>query len=172
MVIEQDLGIVAMDFKGEYDSGKNYEAKNVVTYNGSSYVALKETKGNEPNNTEFWALLAKRGEKGEQGIQGPQGEKGDKGDKGDTGEQGLQGIQGIQGPAGQDGLTVAVSVNDTIYTNVNGVITLPNIPSETSNLINDSDFTTKKYVDDSITTALGDISTILSTLTTVSEVTE
>ena len=92
------------------------------------------------------------GEQGPQGIQGEQGPKGDKGDKGDPfiysdftpeqleglrgpqgiqGEQGPQGIQGeqgpqgIQGPKGNDGLTTQVKVNGTTYTQVNGLITLP-----------------------------------------------
>ena len=53
------------------------------------------------------------------------GLKGEKGDKGDTGEQGLQ---GIQGPKGDDGLTTQVRVNGTTYTQVDGLITLPDYP--------------------------------------------
>ena len=86
-----------------------------------------------------------QGPKGEQGDIGPQGDKGDKGDKGDTGEQGPQGIQGEigpqgpkgdtgergpQGPAGQDGLTTQVRVNGTTYTQVDGLITLPDYPAD------------------------------------------
>jgi hypothetical protein len=81
------------------------------------------------------------GPQGEQGIQGPQGIQGiqgPKGDKGDTGEQGPQGIQGPEGPqgptgatgpAGQDGLTTQIEVNGQTYTQVSGVITLPNYPT-------------------------------------------
>jgi hypothetical protein len=70
-----------------------------------------------------------------------QGEKGDKGDKGDTGEQGIQGIQGEKGDKGdkgedgsngKDGLTTTVSVNGTNYKHSNGVITLPNYPTDSS----------------------------------------
>ena len=101
-----------------------------------------------------------KGEQGEQGPQGIQGEVGPKGDtgergpqgpKGDTGPQGLQGIQGEQGPqgeqgiqgpkgdtgergpqgpAGQDGLTTQVRVNGTTYTQVDGLITLPDYPAD------------------------------------------
>ncbi len=72
-----------------------------------------------------------QGEQGPQGIQGEQGPKGDKGDpgeqgpKGDKGDPGEQGPQGIQGPKGNDGLTTQVKVNGTTYTQVNGLITLP-----------------------------------------------
>ena len=71
-------------------------------------------------------LKGDKGDKGDPGIQGeigPQGIQGPKGDKGDTGEQGPAGANG------QDGLTTAISVNGNTYTHVDGVITLPNYPS-------------------------------------------
>ena len=92
-----------------------------------------------------------KGDKGETGEQGPQGKIGPQGPKGDTGPQGLQGIQGEQGPqgehgiqgpkgdtgergpqgpAGQDGLTTQVRVNGTTYTQVDGLITLPDYPAD------------------------------------------
>ena len=55
------------------------------------------------------------------------GLKGEKGDKGDTGEQGPQ---GLQGPKGDDGLTTQVRVNGTTYTQVDGLITLPDYPAD------------------------------------------
>lgn len=110
--------------RGEYNSATTYEKLNVVSYNGSSYCALKETTGNLPTNSEYWQLYAEKGEKGDkgdkgdtgetgpqgpQGVQGPQGpqgvqgEKGEKGDKGDTGPQGPKGETGLQGPQGEIG---------------------------------------------------------------------
>ena len=98
--------------------------------------------------------IGPQGPKGEQGEQGPQGIQGEVGPKGDTGEQGPQGLQGIQGeqgpqgeqgiqgpkgdtgergpqgPAGQDGLTTQVRVNGTTYTQVDGLITLPDYPAD------------------------------------------
>lgn len=86
-----------------------------------------------------------QGLKGDPGEQGPKGEKGDTGAKGDVGpkgERGLQGVQGpkgetgeqgpqgIQGPAGADGLTTQVKVNGVTYTQVNGLITLPDYPAD------------------------------------------
>ena len=90
------------------------------------------------------------GAKGDKGDKGDKGEIGPQGSKGDTGPQGLQGIQGeqgpqgepgiqgpkgdtgergLQGPAGQDGLTTQVRVNGTTYTQVDGLITLPDYPA-------------------------------------------
>lgn len=69
------------------------------------------------------------GEQGPQGIQGEQGPQGLQGPKGDTGEQGVQGEQGPQGPKGDDGLTTQVRVNGTTYTQVDGLITLPDYPA-------------------------------------------
>lgn len=88
--LRQVLGKVAYYSRGAYDSSFLYKKHDVVTYQGSSYVSLKETQDNLPTNEEYWMLLAKKGDKGDtgpqgiQGIQGIQGEKGDKGDKGDT----------------------------------------------------------------------------------------
>lgn len=93
-----------------------------------------------------------QGPQGEQGIQGIQGPKGDKGDpftyadftpeqlaglKGEKGDKGDKGEQGPQGPAGADGLTTAISVNGTTYTQVDGVITLPDYPSITGGTTDD-----------------------------------
>ena len=82
------------------------------------------------------------GERGIQGEQGPKGDKGDQGPAGETGPQGEQGPQGIQGPKGdqgkvgpqgpagadgKDGLTTSIRLNGTTYTQVDGLITLPNV---------------------------------------------
>lgn len=94
-------------------------------------------------------LKGDKGDKGDTGEQGPQGAKGDPGIKGEIGPQGIQGPKGDkgdtgeQGPAGtngKDGLTTAISVNGSTYTQVNGIVTLPNYPttgggSGTSNVV-------------------------------------
>ena len=115
-----------------------------------------------------------QGPQGEQGLKGDTGEQGPKGDKGDPGEQGPQGIQGeigpqgIQGPKGdkgdtgeqgpagangQDGLTTAISVNGNTYTHVDGVITLPDYPSNTGGGTTTDDVAT----DEEVSTALNSI---------------
>ena len=65
MIREQVLGIVAMEPMGEYSANVKYEKLNIVTYNGSTYSALKDTLGNEPTNDEYWQLIAKKGDKGD-----------------------------------------------------------------------------------------------------------
>ena len=95
---------------------------------------LKGDKGDKGERGEQ-GLQGIKGDKGDQGEQGLQGEKGDpgvqgeKGEKGDPGPQGIQGEQGIQGPKGDDGLTTQVRVNGTTYTQVDGLITLPDYPA-------------------------------------------
>ena len=79
-----------------------------------------------------------------------------KGEKGDQGAQGPQGEIGPQGPAGQngaDGLTTSISVNGTTYTQVDGVITLPNYPSNTGGGTTTDDVAT----DEEVSTALNSI---------------
>ena len=70
------------------------------------------------------------GEQGPQGFQGPKGDTGPQGLQGPKGDTGEQGLQGLQGPAGQDGLTTQVRVNGTTYTQVDGLITLPDYPAD------------------------------------------
>ena len=66
--------------KGTWVAETNYVKPDVVYYNGSSYIALKDTYGVTPGtDSTKWMLLA---------------QKGDKGDKGDTGEKGEQGASG------------------------------------------------------------------------------
>lgn len=62
-----ELGIVGIKNMGVYDSQTPYEKLNVVTYNGSSYCALKNSKGVAPTNTEYWQLYAEKGDTGPQG---------------------------------------------------------------------------------------------------------
>ena len=68
--------------KGEYNPSTAYKALNIVSQNGSSYVAIQDTQGNPPTDTTYWQLLAQRGEQGKQGVQGPPGEKGSPGEPG------------------------------------------------------------------------------------------
>lgn len=42
--------------KGAYNANTTYEVLDLVTYNGSSYIALKSTKGNVPTNATYWQL--------------------------------------------------------------------------------------------------------------------
>ena len=97
-----------------------------------------------------------QGDIGPQGPQGPQGIQGEKGDKGDKGDPGEQGPQGIQGEPGQDGLTTQVRVNGNTYTQTEGLIELPNyptVPTNISELNNDSNYATETFVTNKIAEA-------------------
>ena len=92
-----------------------------------------------------------KGDKGDTGEQGPQGIQG---------EQGPQGIQGEQGPAGadgQDGLTTAISVNGNTYTHVDGVITLPDYPSNTGGGTTTDDVATDEEVSNALNSIFGGV---------------
>lgn len=54
--------------------------------------------------------------------------------RGNTGAQGPKGDTGPQGPAGQDGLTTAVSINGSTYTQSNGTVNLGTGWAKTSNI--------------------------------------
>ena len=99
-----DLGRVAIMPRGEYSELLPYKPLDIITYEGSSYLVLKDCIGQTPSNDgEYYQLLSERGPQGEQGEQGPQGEKGDKGEKGDTGPQGATGAKGATGSTGPRG---------------------------------------------------------------------
>lgn len=56
----RDAGIIGFVPRGEYSSTETYDFLQFVYYNGSTYVAKKETTGNAPvENNEFWQILAK-----------------------------------------------------------------------------------------------------------------
>lgn len=98
-------------------------------------------------NEDEWVSLGEFPLAGPQGEQGPQGEPGARGARGETGpigpqgpqgrpgEVGAQGPQGPRGPKGEDGETVAVSVNGETYEQVEGLITLPDYPTDPSNMV-------------------------------------
>lgn len=65
-----------------------------------------------------------------------------KGDKGDHGEQGPQGPAGANGA---DGLTTAISVNGSTYTQVDGIITLPNYSTGTGSGTGSNIISNMKY---------------------------
>ena len=91
------LGKVAITPKGEYNSATTYQDLDLITYQGNSYLALKETTGNLPTNNEYWQLIAEKGKDGEKGETGEKGEQGIPGEKGQDGTNGTNGKDGIDG---------------------------------------------------------------------------
>ena len=75
--------------------------------------------------------IGPRGYTGATGATGAQGPAGPRGPKGDTGATGAQGPQGPQGPAGDP---VTITVNNNVYTSVDGNITLPDY-ADTTNMV-------------------------------------
>src|SRR5919204_175333 len=101
-------------FQGPWDASLNYKLNDVVSFNGSSWVAIQNIVSGSPDPEHFagWNLMAKKGDQGDPGPQGPmgpqglQGEVGAQGPQGDVGPQGPQGpmgAQGAEGPAGPTG---------------------------------------------------------------------
>lgn len=64
------IGKVGMTLKGTYSNAKNYVRLDVVTENGSSYVCLKDCVGKDVTDTEYWQLVAEKGDKGDKPVNG------------------------------------------------------------------------------------------------------
>ena len=60
----QSIGRVTPLSKGAFNSNNTYERLDIITYNGSSYMAKQQTVGNLPTNTEYWQLIAEKGDPG------------------------------------------------------------------------------------------------------------
>lgn len=59
-----NLGKVSLTPKGVYCPHSAYEALDIVTYGGSSYLVKKDVQGVTPTEGEFYMLLAERGASG------------------------------------------------------------------------------------------------------------
>ncbi|PPK99413.1 exosporium glycoprotein BclB-related protein [Parapedobacter indicus] len=99
----------------EFDAGEaaDYQAGQVVTYGGSTYVAATDAPTGTPGGSAAYMLIAAQGLPGVPGAtgvagpagpQGLQGNPGPQGSIGPIGPQGLQGDPGIQGLQGDPGL--------------------------------------------------------------------
>jgi hypothetical protein len=78
-----------LHLRGAYRSDQDYDRLDVVTLEGSSYIARQRSPGPCPG--EGWRILASAGDTGPQGISGP---RGDRGPRGLTGEAGPKGEPG------------------------------------------------------------------------------
>ena len=101
MINYQLVGIVGLEFKGDYEPTARYTKGDVVKYNGSSYACIvDEVTGNLPTDENYWQLMAEKGDTGSQGAKGDQGIQGETGPQGEMGPQGIQGEKGDTGEAG------------------------------------------------------------------------
>jgi len=149
--VRTNLGKVATTPKGEYNSATTYVKLDIVTYNGSSYVCLQESVGNLPTDTEYWQLIASKGETGARGQDGQDGYTPIKGVDYFTQED----IESLNIPSELSELSedtthrVVTDVEKETWNNksdfsgsYNDLTDKPNIPSKTSDLTNDSGFIT------------------------------
>jgi len=129
-------------WKGAWSAATAYSKDQVVSYGGSSYIALQPSTGVQPNLDPLsWAVLALQGPAGAAGAQGP------------AGVQGLAGASGAQGPAGPAGSPDTQSqILSKIATQTdNAVLTVQQGPMEPSTSVklsvNDSAGNKKLVVD-------------------------
>ena len=98
------------DFRNAFDASASYAIDDVVTYNGSTYVAIAASAGpNNPTpntNASAWSVMAQEGATGAAGTQGSDGPTGAAGAQGPTGAPGTAGATGPQGPAGASPFTL------------------------------------------------------------------
>lgn len=80
-VVRKSASIPVLIHRGIYKAETQYEAGDVVTWDGSMWVAKTATSGN-PKQSEDWMLSVKHGRDGRDGVRG---EKGDRGAEGRAG---------------------------------------------------------------------------------------
>jgi hypothetical protein len=102
-------------FLNAFDPYATYALDNVVTYNGSSYVAIvpngPNPNGPTPDKNPSWSVMASVGATGTAGPAGPQGPLGDPGPQGLMGNSGPQGPVGPAGPQGPTGGVLSWAAN-------------------------------------------------------------
>ena len=93
-----------------WDEQTEYDKRNKVSYNGSSYWCVTPNSGRNPETDvgngvlgAYWMLIAKKGDRGDKGDQGIQGIQGIQGQQGPQGIPGNDGAQGKEGPRGETG---------------------------------------------------------------------
>ena len=107
-------GVPGLIFLGPYNFSSPYVSTDVVTYQGSSYVALGSNTNVAPSGVSAsnadWAVLAQAGATGAagpQGAVGPQGPSGPQGPAGATGANMVSFLQGRQLGVQGDSITYA-----------------------------------------------------------------
>lgn len=104
-------------FLNAFDPYATYALYSVVTYKGSSYVAIvpngPNPDGPAPDTNPSWSLMASQGTPGIAGPAGPQGPIGEVGPQGIMGNPGPTGPAGPAGPQGPAGGVLSFSGNRT-----------------------------------------------------------
>lgn len=105
------------NFRAAFDQTAAYAAYDVVTFNGSSYVAKAATNPGDPSPdvNSSWSVFAQQGPSGPPGPAGPQG------------PQGLMGFSGPQGPPGNTPVGAALTTTPNSFAGtqtVNGSVVI------------------------------------------------
>ena len=110
---------IGFSFLNAFDPYATYAVNNVVTYNGSSYVATvpngPNPSGPTPDKNPSWSLMASIGATGQTGAQGSVGPMGPLGLQGPIGPAGPTGATGPQGPRGATGAAGPAGTNGTSF---------------------------------------------------------
>src|ERR1051326_1496620 len=92
-------GLPGIVWRGAWSDTTAYAVHDAIAYNGTSYISIQAGTGNQPDtSSNFWSVLAQKGDTGATGLAGAPGP---------TGAPGLTGPQGPIGPAGDIGPTGA-----------------------------------------------------------------
>jgi hypothetical protein len=100
---------VGLNFRGAWSSSTAYVINDLVTLNGSAYIAVTSNTAQNPGSDvvgAYWKVLVTQGATGASGVTGATGSTGaagPTGNPGPTGATGLQGSPGITGPIGATG---------------------------------------------------------------------
>jgi hypothetical protein len=83
-------------FRGAWDATAAYHANDVVTTDGSAYVARNDSVGIDPQvNDAAWTMFVARGDAGPAGANGTNGTNGINGTNGTNGTNGINGTNGL-----------------------------------------------------------------------------
>jgi collagen triple helix repeat protein len=93
-------------WRDAWDNATAYVVGDMVQFGGSSYIAVADNTGQQPDITPAdWNLVAQAGATGPQGPTGPDGATGPQGLTGLEGPSGPSGPSGPEGPSGPQGLS-------------------------------------------------------------------
>lgn len=67
---QTNIGKVAMTPRGAYSESATYEALDIITHNGSSYIVLQSCTGITPPNDTYYQIIASKGATGASGSAG------------------------------------------------------------------------------------------------------
>jgi hypothetical protein len=99
------VGIGSMRFKGDWDVSTAYIGRDVVFFNGSSWLCVTANQSRSPDvSPTYWTIVAQKGDKGATGATGPQGPQGVPGATGATGASGPRDHKGSRDPRELPGL--------------------------------------------------------------------